>query len=295
MEAHTIQRSQEWYDFRVGKLGASSSGAVLGLSPWQTPLQLYNEMKGLTPPRKTTAAMQIGIDREDEAIDWLNATTGNSFKPAVGTYKHNERIIASLDGYCESQNLIAEIKCSQGIFDKAKMGVIDPFYFAQLQHQMLVYEAEKNLFVAFDGFDGVIIEVERDEEFIKDMLAKELEFLECLDTSTPPAYMEKDHVKVFLENISDVDTVNEYIALKEQVAFLTKLEKEKRSFIEEMIDDGNAEICSPDGIPMLKLTRVNKSGTVDWKNLCKNHGISEEEIDFYRKEGIGYYKYTVIR
>ena len=249
-------------------------------------------MKGITPPKSMNPAMQRGVDQEDEAIEWLNMTTGKNFTPDCGTYADNERIIASLDGIDSDRKVIAEIKCSQKIYDAAKKGEIFPYYIAQCQHQMMVYGLDLNLFVAFDGFDGIIIEVKRDNDFIDKMLKAELEFLEFLDNDIEPPHSESDHVKIILDND---EVVNEYISLKNQITYLTKLEKQQKAIIEELGDSGNMELCSKSGKSLLKLTRVNKIGNVDWKSLCEAHGIKDSEIDTYRKPQIGYYKFTIAK
>ncbi len=286
------QRSPQWYAWRKGKLGASVAGTVMGLNPWQSPLQLYNEMKGITPPKPMNAAMARGVYQEGEALEWLMATTGKTFAPSCGVYAENDRIIASLDGLSSCGTIIAEIKCSQKIFDKAKAGIIDDYYIAQIQQQMMVYNLKKNLFVAFDGFDGVIIEVPRDDDFIAKMLEAELEFLKLLDTGTPPPYGEDDHVRIVLE---DEDAVNEYISLRQQISYLSGLEKVQKGIIEELGDSGNVELCSKSGKALLRLTRVQKAGSVNWKALCEKHGIADKEIDTYRKEQIGFYRYSVVK
>ena len=292
MENYKTQRSESWHKWREGKIGGSFSGACLGVSPYQTPLQLYNEMKGISPPKPMNWAMARGVALEDEALEWLIQETGIKFTPDCGEYSENTRIIASLDGLSECGTIIAEIKCSQKIYNEAKQGRISELYRAQLQHQMLVFGLDKNLFVAFDGFSGIIIEVERDDEFIADMLEKEIEFLNCLDTDTPPAHSDDDYVKVFVE---DNYLIESYISIKEQIIHLSKLEKAQKATIEAMGDSGNLELCSMDGKPLLRLTRVQKEGSVDWKALCDDLEVDDEKIKSYRKPQIGYYRYSIVK
>jgi hypothetical protein len=236
-------------------------------------------------------AMAKGIAQEDSALEWLMMTTGKTFAPACAEYKENPRIIASLDGLSSDGKLIAEIKCSQKIYDAALKGELFPYYYAQVQQQLMVFECDKALFVAFDGEEGCIIDVDRDEEFIEKLLAAEIEFLEYLDTDTPPPPMESDHVQIFLERD---DIINQWISLNAQIKYLSLLEKEQRQLVESLGDSGNIEFCSNDGTPLLRLTRVNRKGNVDWKALSKKHDITDEEIEAARAEQIGFYKYTVV-
>ena len=124
------------------------------------------------------------------------------------------------------------------------------------------------------------------------MLEAELEFLECLDTDTPPPYGEDDHVKIVLES---EEVVNEYISLRAQITYLQGLEKAQKAIIEELGDSGNMELCSKSGKALLRLTRVQKAGPVDWSGLCIKYKISPAEVEAFRNPQIGYYRYSVVK
>lgn len=283
------QRSEEWHRFRATRIGASESAMVLNESSFGNPTKLYEKKKGIDQKNFTSKAMQQGIDYEPDALRWLNSVTKSSYKPIVGAYDKNERFIASLDGYCELTGCIAEIKSSQKIYDAAKNGHIDKEYIIQMNHQMMVFDAPRALFVAYDGFDGVIIEVGRDEALIERIYEEGLKFLECLDNDLSP---EDDYIGVIID---DEEIVYEYIAISEQIKYLTKREKEQKKLIEDLGDSGNMIVCSRSGRPLLKLTRRARKGTVDWEALCKKHKISDEEIASFRKEQIGFYSYEVLK
>jgi putative phage-type endonuclease len=283
------QRSEEWHRFRSTRLGASESAMVLDESSFGNPTKLYEKKKGIDQKNFTSKAMQQGIDYEPDALRWLNHTTKSSYKPLVGSYDQHERFIASLDGYCEETGVIAEIKSSQKIFDAAKNGRIDKEYIIQMNHQMMVFDAKKTLFVAFDGFDGIIIEVDRDEALIQRIYEEGVKFLECLDNDLCP---EDDYIEVIVD---DEEIVYEYVALSEQIKYLTKQQKAQKQLIEDLGDSGNMIVCSRSGRQLLKLTRVSKKGTVDWESLCKKHNISDEEIESFRGDQIGYYSYSVLK
>ncbi len=283
------QRSDEWFSYRSTRIGASESAIVLNESSFGNPTKLYEKKKGVDQRNFTSKAMQQGIDYEPDALRWLNSVTQGSFKPVVGAYEKNERFIASLDGFCEVTGFIAEIKSSQRIFDAAKSGRIDKEYIIQMNHQMMVFDVYKCLFIAFDGFDGIIIEVNRDEALVERIYEVGLKFLECLDNDLSP---EEDYIEVVVD---DDEIVYEYVAVSEQIKYLTKREKEQKKLIEELGDSGNMIVCSKSGRQLLKLTRIAKKGTVDWEALCKKHKITSEEVDSFRKQQIGYYSYQVLK
>ena len=286
------QRSELWHKLRMSSIGSSDAPIIMGLSPYCTVRELYDRKKGESKEQFVSKAMQKGIDQEPEALRWLNAKTGHNFISVVGAYEPNERLIASLDGYCKCGNVIAEIKCSKGICDKAAKGVIDKMYLCQMYHQMLVFGVQSCLFVTFDGFDGNIIEVKRDEAFIEKMLKAEFEFLDMLDNDLAPPSDEPDYIQVEIDND---DIVYEFIATREQIKYLKKIEDNQKTSLEALGDSGNFEIVSRSGRPLLRLTRTNPKGTVDWESLCSKYGISQDEIDSFRKPQIGWYTYKILK
>ncbi len=59
------QRSPEWLELRRQGLGASDMAAVMGVSPYKTPYQLWAEKTGATPEQKVGAAANRGVILED--------------------------------------------------------------------------------------------------------------------------------------------------------------------------------------------------------------------------------------
>src|SRR5580765_1008443 len=108
----SIQGSEEWLQFRRNKIGASMAAAILGIDPWTTRLQLWEEIVYLQR-KPVTAAMQRGKDLEGKAREWLSNLMGTKYEAAVLSSNEYPGIIASLDGFCELPDgnvAIAEIK-----------------------------------------------------------------------------------------------------------------------------------------------------------------------------------------
>jgi putative phage-type endonuclease len=100
------QGSQEWLDYRRTMRNASETAAVLGVSPWCTPYQLWLQKTGRAET-KSNAAMQRGTELEPAARAAYETETGYIMQPLVlqdGLYS------ASLDGMTLEGDLIVEIK-----------------------------------------------------------------------------------------------------------------------------------------------------------------------------------------
>ena len=89
-----VQGSAEWHTHRLTMRNASESAAVLGISPWTTPYQLWLLKTG-RKTQSTTAAMAHGTAMEPAACSAYELQTGHVMQPLVmqdGDYS------ASLDG-----------------------------------------------------------------------------------------------------------------------------------------------------------------------------------------------------
>jgi len=105
------QRSAEWFKLRKEKIGASDAAAILGVSPWKTILELYNEKMSeeLTVPPQN-AWMQRGIDLEPEALRAFEIETGYLMSPQVLINPRHQWMMASLDGLDIDGRAACEIK-----------------------------------------------------------------------------------------------------------------------------------------------------------------------------------------
>lgn len=71
----TFKSRDEWLAQRMHGIGASEVAAVVGLSPWETPYQLWRRKLGLDPPLEENSAMKLGHYLEDAVARlWSDAT-----------------------------------------------------------------------------------------------------------------------------------------------------------------------------------------------------------------------------
>ena len=102
-----VQGSAEWHEHRRTHRNASETPVVLGVSPWQTPYQLWQQKLSLAKA-EATKAMLRGSELEPAARAAYERRTGLVMKPLVivdGEYS------ASLDGFTLAGDRIVEIKC----------------------------------------------------------------------------------------------------------------------------------------------------------------------------------------
>ena len=189
------QGSQEWLDYRRNMRNASETAAVLGVSPWMTPYQLWLLKTGRTES-KATAAMQRGTDMEPAARAAYEAETGSIMQPLVlqdGDYS------ASLDGMDLDGQLILEVKCpykgqTSALWNEAVVGQVPQQYQLQVQHQLMVSKASLAHLWVFDGKQGLLLPIERDEAAMMRIRAGWDGFQTFLDSDTPPPLTDADTV-----------------------------------------------------------------------------------------------------
>jgi putative phage-type endonuclease len=202
------QNGRDWHKWRGTGLGASEAAAILGVSPWTSPFELWLEKTGLcekAPANEfSIAAMKRGLDLEPLARKRFEAKMGILFPPLSAEHDQHPFIRASFDGYCETLNAILEIKCpGKADHSKALAGGVPSKYVPQIQHQLLVSGALKCYYFSFDGMDSeALIEVKPDPAYINDLKNKLIHFWNLVELQLPPQISSQDMEK-FVKRVSN--------------------------------------------------------------------------------------------
>ena len=266
------QGSAEWLAYRLGKRNASESAAVLGLSPWTTPYQLWQVKTGrLVQP--VTMAMQRGTDLEPAARAAYEEQTGLVMQPLVleaGVYS------ASLDGQTLEGELILEIKCPlrgmrSDLWQDVAAGQVPEHYMAQVQHQLMVSGATTAHLWVFDGERGLLHTIGRDESLMARICEAWDAFQGFLDSDTPPPLTEAD--TVVRTDAAWIKAAEAYATVKREAeAMALRLETARQAVI------ALAQHPREQGAGVT-VTRFWKQGNVDYKRVPALQGL---DLDAYR-------------
>lgn len=274
----SIQGSPEWREFRKGKIGSSDVPIILGLSPWESPLEFWNR-RILGKEIEANHAMKRGSELEDRARQILNRQTRENYQPCVLQSMENKSLIASLDGLWISEDgkvHIAEIKCpGEKTHSLAKIGMIPEHYIPQLCHQCMISGADTCLYVSWDGLsDHVEIIEYRPADAMCERIRNETQkFLDSLEDFTSPSAQNRDWVQCFDEQV--IHMANRYKYVGELIDELTK----ERDFLRESLI---MKIEHPKTIVNgLKIQKTYKNGTIDYSKIPELEGVDLEQ---YRKE-----------
>ena len=171
---------EQWLTLRKKSIGGSDAGALMDMNPYQSPVSLYADKKGLSKDKETNEAMRLGNDLEDYVARRWMEKTGKKVRADNFMYQHDDYdfITANIDRDVVGENAGLECKTMSG-FAKYDLesGEVPAQYYAQCQHYMLVKGYDK-MYLAILVFQRGIycLEVERNEEFIKELLAAEIDF-----------------------------------------------------------------------------------------------------------------------
>lgn len=159
---------EEWLKEREYGIGASEVGAIIGLSPFETPFSLWLKKTKQVPRDEENVAMKMGHLLEPVVAQlWEEATGQKVIKASAADiiYVHPERdfMRATPDRIVRGRKKLLEIKTTVSGVDKDE---IHPHWLAQVQYQMYVtgiHDADLAWLVQGRYFDYVNIPY--DEEF----------------------------------------------------------------------------------------------------------------------------------
>lgn len=273
---HLEQGSQEWREFRKGKVGASQVGAIMGLNPYMTKLQVWEEIL-LGKDRKDNENMARGRRLEPIAREWFNVQQGkDEFIPIVAQSQNYPDLIASLDGWNGEE--VLEIKCPRKFSQ-----VIQESYFAQIQHQLFITEAKFCWYLEYVEGMGVVSKVYRNQTFIDGMLKDVLAFLKSIIDFRPPIPTEKDWV---IEQ--DDAKISKSYRYREVTNLILEMEIERERLRAELVEDSeHPRIKCGD----LNIQKIITQGRVDYEQILRDHNI--RDVEKYRKSSKTSWRITV--
>lgn len=283
-----------WLEERKKGIGGSDAAAICGLSPYKTPLQVWEQKRGLSGPPQDNESMLWGRTLEPVIRQRYSDLTGRPVRLPTEILQHPkfDFMLANIDGFTDEKRGV-EIKTTAYPKDWGEPGTdeIPIGYIFQVQHYMVITG-----FPVFDvpvligGRDFRIYEVQEDKELQEMLMHKEAEFWELVKSGIPPAPVNYADV-VRLYRTSEAKTVtasgevyswlSELKIFREQI----KIQQEHEEYFKKKIMEAMKEA---DTLVDLKgnILATWKSGKpvkrVDLKALQKDAPVIYQE---YLKEG----------
>lgn len=189
--------TEDMRELRKRGVGGSDIGAIMGLSPFSTPLDIY---KAKTEDHQKEETQSIEWGNRLEAViaqKYIENHPDEVVTLSPETIIKDDWMIANLDGRTEDK--ILEIKTANAHSASVWEDSVPASYHAQVQWYMAVTGLNKAVIaVLIGGNDYREYEIERDDLFIQEAVIKGKQFWENLKKGIPPAPINtKEAAEVF--------------------------------------------------------------------------------------------------
>ena len=188
----TVTR-EEFLARRRQGLGGSDMAAIMGLSPWRSPMDVFRDKIGDAPENEANDAMYWGNQLEELVAQEFAKRTGYKIQRRTAQYQHPTipYLIGNLDRLILNRPdgpEILEVKTTSAYGKRDWEGGQAPLHYRiQLMHYLDITGYGRGyLAVLIGGNDFRMVPVERDESLIAQMHAAAEAFWLCVETGTPP-------------------------------------------------------------------------------------------------------------
>jgi putative phage-type endonuclease len=292
--------TKQFHEERATGIGGSDAAAIMNMSKWSTPLDVYMEKVGLTEPKEPNEVMEWGKILEPLIVQAVEEQFDVIVDPHLDK-DGNEKLwregvaIAHIDG-------TFLMNTDEGVFETVLLEckTVNPFsfklewnpetnqvpyeYFCQVQHYMFVTGLKKCLLAAWVDRTMHYFWINFSEEFVEVMIQKEQEFWEKhVELKIPPPKSTGADVNKMMEGLVD-EPIPATIELMRLLDRHEELNEEKK-MTEDELGAIKAEIANTmgeylraekDGVQVAKWIKINQK-RVDAKKLKEKYPGAHEE------------------
>lgn len=193
----TPETEADWLAERRNSVGSSESPAILGVSTFATPIDVWQRKLGLAPDQDENDAMRWGKKLEPLILEEYTARTGRTVAAVQQFVRHPGYpwMTATLDGLT-TDGRIVEVKTTSSWareWGDEDTDAIPEAYLVQVHHQMACTGiAEADVAVLIGGQKFRTYRVERNAGLIEVIEARCAEFWTCVREKTPPDWGRMD-------------------------------------------------------------------------------------------------------
>ena len=281
---------ESWLRYRKNGIGGSDAGAVCGLNPYRTAIQVYYDKTSEEIEETDNEAMRQGRELEEYVARRFCEASGKKVRRANAMFydEKNPFMLADVDRMIVGENAGLECKtASPYMAEQWKDGSIPVSYQIQCYHYMAVCRADVwYIAVLIYGREFKYYRIERDDEVIENLIRIEKEFWNgnVIPRVMPDPDGSKTADLAIAERFKDAQSNTILLSgfderlrrRQELLTVMEHMEKEKRQIDQELkLYLGNAE------------TAENEHYRVSWKNVSRSSldekRLKEEEPEIYEK------------
>ncbi len=269
-------------ELRQSGIGGSDAAAVVGLSKYRTPLDVYREKIGEAEPFEQTDAMYFGTLLEDVIAGEYARRTEQQVRRVNKTFRHKDLpyMMAHVDRMIVGKKKGLECKTAGKWFKREDWGdegsdLVPPDYLLQCQHYMEVIDLhEMDLAALLAGNDWRIYTLKRDAEIGAMLRDVYKQFWKLVQDRTPPepktigdlAWLyPKDNGQSVITTDAVALAVTELGEVNEKAAALKKRQDELKLAINHHMKDATL-LIGQDGRELATL-KAQSTSRIDEKRL----------------------------
>ena len=285
LEKIPFNNKNEWLELRRMGIGGSDAAILAGDNKYSTPYTLWLDKLGKQKPFEGNEATRQGTDLEEYVAKRFTDLTGKKVHKVNFILRNPDYdfALANVDRMVTGENAGLECKTMNPIrYNRIEEGEFPISYYAQCQHYMAVTGADKwYLAILVFGKDFIVHEIERDEEYIKELMEFEKSFWnENVLKEIPPAvdgnapteeglqsYFNSPKKDSKKQLINQDKTIKEYFKLKEK----EKEVKEEINLIKQQLEAelGDFEIAESDNYRVTWKPQTRRN--FDYKRFISEH------------------------
>ena len=281
---------ESWLQYRKQGIGGSDAGAVCGLNPYRTAIQVYYDKTSDSIEEIDNEAMRQGRELEEYVAKRFCEASGKRVRRANAMFydEKNPFMLADVDRMIVGENAGLECKTASPYSEeKWRDDKIPLSYQLQCYHYMSVCNADAwYIAVLIYGRDFKYYRIERDDEVIGNLIRIEEEFWNeyVLKRVIPDPDGSKTADAAIAERFKESKSTtipltgfDERLERRQEIlSLLEKIETEKRQIDQELkLYLGDAEIAE------------NEHYRVSWKNFIRSSidekRLKAEQPEIYEK------------
>ncbi len=278
-------------------IGGSDIGAILGLSPWETPLMVWRRLRGLDPGRPETWTMVQGRAMEAPIAEAWARREGWTLEPGPQlVHPEHEFLRATLDYIARraKEHVVVEVKWHIAPWDE-----VPPAYYCQVQWYLHFVGLPRAYIVhAGPTQEPEGLPIDADPDVQESLIEAAVDFWRRVQAGEPPEPTGPDErASLALSRIRDRGAVlrpdehldhqvQEMLRAEQEMKRLEARVKEARAaLLEAMAAVGATRVQSASG---WSATLIERRGNIRYADAMQALGISAEALEPYRGEPIRY-------
>lgn len=241
-------------------IGGSDIGAILGLNPWKSAYTLWAEKTGRIEVEDISdkEAVWWGTNMEELVAKRFCMKTGKKVKKTTYEFSCKEYpfLVAHVDRLGVGEKFVLECKTTSA---RNRMnynaGEVPPMHYAQVQFYLMLTGYKEGYLATKRDSDFYITKIDRNDEFIEEMLESAIAFWKMVQDGTEPDIDDSESTadtinQMYPESIQAVMDLSDYrqtvesrVQIAYQIRSLESIKRQCDSVIKSAMEDCESAVC----------------------------------------------------